>query len=57
MTWDNYGKGKDKWNVDHVKPISSFDLSSEKQFAKACNYSNLQPMWEVDNIRKGGKLL
>src|SRR3990167_4263324 len=27
MTWDNYGLGVDKWNIDHVIPLSSFDLT------------------------------
>ena len=52
MTWDNYGS---KWHIDHVKPLSSFDLSSLEQVKAACHYTNLQPMWAIENIRKGTK--
>lgn len=55
MNWSNYGIGKDKWNIDHIIPISKFDLSDRNQFIKANNYNNLQPMWHLDNVRKGNK--
>lgn len=55
MTWENYGKGSDRWNVDHIIPLASFDLTNREQFAKACNYTNLQPLWEPENIRKGNR--
>jgi hypothetical protein len=54
MTWDNYGhKG---WHVDHIVPISAFDLSDEQQLKAACHYTNLQPLWAFDNLSKGGKI-
>lgn len=53
MTWENYGKA---WHIDHIKPISSFDLSDRPQFLKACHFTNLQPLWAKDNIRKGNKI-
>jgi len=49
MSWDNYGK----WHIDHIRPLSSFDLSDPAQVSEACNYENLQPLWAVDNLRKG----
>ena len=52
MTWDNYGQ----WHVDHKKPLSSFDLTDPIQQLKACHYTNLQPLWALDNIRKSNKL-
>lgn len=51
MTWDNYGE----WHIDHIKPLDSFDLTDPKQFKQACNYSNLQPLWKLDNLSKGSK--
>lgn len=48
MTWDNYGK----WHIDHIKPLSSFNLEDREQFLKAVNYKNLQPLWALDNLKK-----
>lgn len=52
MSWGNYGK----WHIDHVIPISFFDLSDRKQFLEACYYTNLQPLWASENLKKGNKL-
>lgn len=52
MTWDNYGRGSYCWNIDHIKPLASFNLTELEQFRQASHYTNLQPMWSVDNIRK-----
>lgn len=49
MSWENYGK----WHIDHIKPLSKFDLNDELQFNEACHYTNLQPLWAIDNIMKG----
>lgn len=53
MSWENYGK----WHIDHIKPLSSFNLADKDEFNKACNYSNLQPLWAKDNQRKSNKYL
>lgn len=56
MTWVNYGNGNGFWNIDHIRPISSFnDLTDKKQFEEAFNYKNLQPMWWKDNLLKSNK--
>lgn len=49
MTWDNYGE----WHVDHVKPCAEFDLTDPEQQRACFHYTNLQPLWALDNIRKG----
>lgn len=51
MTWDNYGE----WHIDHIRPLSSFNLKDPKQVKIANNYKNLQPLWAVDNMKKGAK--
>jgi len=56
MNWENYGKGAGKWNIDHVVPLFSFNLADREQFLKAVNYTNLQPLWSEENLRKGIKL-
>jgi len=52
MTWDNWGE----WHIDHIKPLSAFDLTDRAQFLVACHYSNLQPLWEAENLRKSNKV-
>lgn len=54
MTWDNWGR--DGWHIDHILPVSSFDLSDKDQFYEAFHYTNLQPLWGKDNLRKGSKI-
>ena len=53
MSWDNYGSHG--WHIDHVKPLSRFNLNNKEQFKEACHYSNLQPLWAEDNLSKGAK--
>jgi hypothetical protein len=55
MSWDNWGRGIGKWNIDHIKPLSAFDLADPDQCAKAFHFSNLQPLWWDDNCRKSNK--
>lgn len=55
MTWENHGKGSGKWHIDHIKPCAAFDLSDEWQQRYCFHYTNLQPLWGPDNIRKGAK--
>ena len=55
MTWNNWGIGDGKWNIDHIVPLASVDLTDREQFLRVCHYTNLQPLWFVDNVRKGAK--
>lgn len=51
MTWDNHGLYG--WHLDHIKPVSSFNLSVESELRVLCHYTNLQPLWAKDNLSKG----
>jgi hypothetical protein len=48
MNWDNYGK----WHIDHIKPCATFDFSKESDQRECFHYTNLQPLWAEDNMRK-----
>lgn len=54
MTFDNYGRGG--WHIDHIKPCTSFDLSDPEQQRECFHYTNLQPLWEKENLSKGSKI-
>ena len=51
MSWENHGVNG--WHVDHIVPCASFDLTNPGEQKKCFHYSNLQPLWMLDNIRKG----
>ena len=53
MNWTNYGK----WHIDHIIPCASFDLTDPEQQKQCFHYTNLQPLWAEDNLRKGDKIL
>lgn len=53
MSWDNYGNKKGQWSIDHIIPCCSFDLSDPVQQKLCFHYSNLQPLWHIDNLKKG----
>lgn len=53
MTWANYGE----WEIDHIKPLASFDLTQEVDQLKAFHYTNTQPLWYPTNRKKSAKIL
>ena len=52
MSFSNYGK----WHIDHIKPCVSFDLSKKSEQLKCFHWTNLQPLWAEENLRKYDKL-
>lgn len=57
MCWENYGKGINKWSIDHIMPLDAFDLTKRDELTRACHYTNLQPLWNIDNSRKSNKIM
>ncbi len=55
MSWDSCGLNG--WEIDHVKPCASFNLSDPKQQKLCFHYTNLQPLWSEDNRIKADKIL
>jgi hypothetical protein len=53
MNWDNYGlRG---WHIDHIIPLSKFNLMDVNEQKKSFRYSNMQPLWARDNHKKSDK--
>jgi hypothetical protein len=53
MSWLNYGE----WEIDHILPLTSFNLTNREEYLKCVHYTNLQPLWVMDNLKKGNKIL
>jgi hypothetical protein len=54
MNWSNYGRG---WHIDHIHPCSRFDLSKSDEQKKCFHYSNMQPLWAEENLKKSNKMV
>jgi len=52
MTMKNYGYGDDKWQIDHIEPLASFDLEDDAEKSLASHYTNCRPMWQTDHNTK-----
>ena len=54
MNWENYGT---YWEIDHIKPIDSFNLNNPEELNKCFHYNNTQPMYWKDNREKSNKII
>lgn len=52
MTWENYGSF---WQIDHIRPVSDFDLPRE--IIECWELRNLRPLPAVENMAKGSKVI
>jgi hypothetical protein len=52
MTWENYGSN---WHVDHITPLSYFDMSNPDDQRRAWNWQNLRPLPAIQNIAEGNR--
>lgn len=59
MNWRNYGWGKGKWVIDHIKPDSSFNYKSvdDREFQECWALKNLRPLEFIENSIKGDKII
>lgn len=55
MTWYNHGRGEGKWHIDHKIPASI--IKNIDDLKQVCHYTNLQPLWGVDNLKKNAKII
>jgi hypothetical protein len=53
MTWEKFRLGQ--IHIDHIVPISSFDLSDPDDLRRAWAITNLRPLWAKDNLKKSNK--
>ena len=51
MTWENQGK----WHLDHIYPLSL--AKDEQETINLNHYTNFQPLWAIENISKGNKIM
>lgn len=51
MNWNNIGE----WHLDHIYPISF--AKDEEEIIKLNHYTNFQPLWAIDNIKKSNKII
>ena len=55
MTWENYGR--ETWHIDHIRPLAHFDLRKLSEQKKAFHYTNLQPLYAEENMKKGARFV
>lgn len=52
MTWQNHGD----WHIDHIIPLSIFNLKHYEEQEVAFHYTNLQPLWRAENLSKSNSM-
>lgn len=55
MTWEKFLKGE--IHIDHILPLSMFDLTDQSQQQIAFNFKNTQPLWLADNLAKSDNII
>ncbi|WAE51187.1 hypothetical protein [Stutzerimonas frequens] len=53
MTWEN----RRLWHIDHIVPLSAFDLEDSEQALRAFHWTNCRPLWAEENLRKGSRII
>lgn len=51
MTWENYGKGPNQWQFDHIKPMAT--AGSKAELLPLLHFSNIRPLQSLMNWEKG----
>ena len=51
MSWES----RHLFHIDHIIPLSS--AKTEKELYKLCHYTNLQPLWVDENLKKSNKIV
>ena len=55
MTWKNHRSNG--WHLDHIIPCASFDLKDPLQQKKCFHYTNIQPLWWFENLKKSNNII
>ncbi len=53
MTWANHGE----WEIHHIIPLAEWDLSDPQQMVRATHFTNLKPLWRIENRAIGARLI
>lgn len=50
MSWQNWSRKG--WHLDHIRPLMAFDLTKDEDLRAACHFTNMQPLWFHENLKK-----